>query len=140
MALFKPLKCRDSDGFMLIEVLVALFIIALLMAALIKSTTDNMRDMIILKNKTIASWVASNIIANIQLGIISPTASSGSDNKQSFKIPMMGQMWYGIANFQNTAQKNVWRVDVEVKPTSFTTQSVIHVITYFNTLDPAAEG
>lgn len=133
MAPFRPSKYLDTQGFMLIEVLVALFIIALLMAALIKSTTDDTRNMIVLKNKTIASWIASNIIANIELGIIpAPSSSLKSSATQSVKIPMMGQMWYGVANFQTTAQKNIWRVDVDVKPTSFTTQSVIHLVTYFD--------
>jgi len=131
MATSLPSKYSDTRGFMLIEVLVALFIIALLMAALIKSTTDNTRDMIILKNKTIGSWVAANMIANIQLGII-PPPTSDSASKQSAKIPMLGQTWYAAANFQPTTQKNVWRIDVEVKPTSFTTQSVVHVFTYFS--------
>ena len=126
MALSKPSKYPDTHGFMLIEVLVALFIIALLMAALIKSTTDNTRDIIVLKNKTIGSWVASNIAANIELGIISPNTAA----KQSVKIPMLGQTWFGDINFQNTNQKNVWRVDIDVKPASFTNQSVVHVTTY----------
>ncbi len=121
-------KYPNARGFMLIEVLVALFIIALLMAALIKSTTDNTRNMIILKNKTIGSWVASNIVANIELGLISPTTSA----EQSVKIPMLGQIWDGAVNFQNTTQKNIWRVDIDVQPTSFAKQSVLHVVTYFS--------
>ncbi len=128
MARLLPSKCPDMRGFMLIEVLVALFIVALLMAALIKSTTDSTRDIIVLKNKTIASWVASNIVANIELGLISPNTS----NKQSVKIPMLGQTWYGAINFQNTDQKNVWKINIAVKPTSFSTQSVVHVVTYFS--------
>lgn len=128
-------KRPDARGFMLLEALVALFIIALLMAAMIKATTDDTRTIIVLKNKMIGSWAAENIIANVQLGIISPPSDSGiasGGTTQSIKIPMFGQTWYGVVRFQSTGQKNVWKVDVTVSPKSFKTQSVVHLITYYS--------
>ena len=124
--LLKIPQNKINSGFMLLEVLIALFIIALLMAALIKSTTDNARDLIIIKNKTIASWAASNMLANIQLGLLTPSSS-----KINLTVTMLNQQWAETATFQ-PIPPNSWQVDIEVRPTSFKTQSVFHLVGYFS--------
>jgi type II secretion system protein I len=134
MEIFRLLnnESRDDEpkGFMLVEVLVALFIISLLMVALIKSTSDDTRTLIVLKNKTIGEWVASNVFDDIQLGNISPSSNSNGTVKGEAKA--MGQSWYWITRFQKMGQQNVWRVDIEVKPTSFEHQSIVHLTSYYS--------
>ncbi len=54
-------------GFTLLEVLVALAVLAIAMAALIKTGGENTRSAAYLRDKTLAQWVAMNVIAEQRL-------------------------------------------------------------------------
>ncbi|MDH5764672.1 MAG: type II secretion system minor pseudopilin GspI [Gammaproteobacteria bacterium] len=63
--------CRHSkqtvSGFTLIEILVALVIIAVALGALIKASSDHTFSASYLKQKTIAHWVAMNELTLLQV-------------------------------------------------------------------------
>lgn len=52
--------CRRSSGFTLLEVLVALTVLAVGLAAIIKAGGENVRNTAYLKERTLANWVAVN--------------------------------------------------------------------------------
>lgn len=58
-------------GFTLIEVLIALVILAVALTAVIKATQDNIRGTARVQDRMVAHWVAMNIVAKIQTGILS---------------------------------------------------------------------
>ena len=58
---------RYVSGFTLLEVMVALAIIAITLGALIKGGGDNALNTAYLKDKTLAQWVAMNKVAELQL-------------------------------------------------------------------------
>lgn len=51
---------KRSDGFTLIEVMIALAIFAVAMGALMSAMQSNVRSLDSLKNRTLAHWIASN--------------------------------------------------------------------------------
>ena len=79
-----------NDGFTLIEVLIALLIIAIALAASIRATNQSELDSIHVKNTMIAHWVALNIISELQTGLIPPSIANRA---QKGKTNTMGQAW-----------------------------------------------
>jgi general secretion pathway protein I len=71
-----------SKGFTLIEVLVAMVIVAIVFVSLIATTTQQTSSLIILKNKTIASWVASNRLAQLRMLKTMPRVSNKTNTVQ----------------------------------------------------------
>ena len=60
---------KQYAAFTLIEVLIALTIIAIAYAAILTATSSDVQDMIVLKQKTAASLLADDLIAQTQLGL-----------------------------------------------------------------------
>jgi len=67
---------RPSSGFTLIEVLVALAIVAVALSAGMRALAQSADGASSLKARTLASWVAENRLARAQLG--DPTASGNT--------------------------------------------------------------
>jgi len=130
MAKLKSKTATKHDGFMLLEVLIALFIVGLILVAMIKATTDNARTLIILKNKTIAQWVAQNVFHDAELGIISPKTAQG--NIVTGITPMAGQKWAWKIKFTPLPEPHAWQTNIEVKPQSFQSQSIIYWTGYLS--------
>lgn len=100
-------------GFTLIEVLLALAVIAIALTALLKATSQNTGFTQRLKDKSIAHWVAMQGIASIQLGIISPVL-----NQESTESMMMaGQKWYWRMQITPTSIKGMQRISIQVSKT-----------------------
>lgn len=59
-----------AKGFTLIEVLIALIIVAIAFFAVLRSTEYDVKTTQYLENKTLANWVAMNAMAKIKLGLI----------------------------------------------------------------------
>lgn len=77
-------------GFTLIEVLIALLILAIALIAVTKATQDSIRDTARVQDRIIAQWVGLNVISRMQIGLISPPKiDSASENT----VKMMNQNW-----------------------------------------------
>ena len=59
---------KKNNAFTLIEVLIALVILAIALVAIIKAVGDNARTSSKIKDITIANWVGNDVIKNIQFG------------------------------------------------------------------------
>jgi general secretion pathway protein I len=80
---------KRTTGFTLVEVLVALAIIAISMAAALSTSGSQARSASYLKQKTIANWVALNEMTQFQLAHnITVTGKTDGDSK------MAGVTWY----------------------------------------------
>ncbi len=102
-----------NKGFTLIEVLLALAIIAIALTALLKATAQNIENTQRLKEKTIGHWVAMQGVAMIQLGLIQVHA--GQDATQ--KTRMLNQQWYWRAKISPTALKNTEQITISLSLT-----------------------
>lgn len=99
---------QRSQGFTLIEVLIALVILALSFTAIIISFSENARNVLYLENKTLASWVASDVLSKTQVGFLKPNTQKGNEK-------MLDKMWYWQLSITNTPSPAVKKALVSVK-------------------------
>ncbi len=59
-------------GFTLLEVLVALTILAVALGALVKAASEHTRNTHYLQERTLAHWVGQNLFARYEAGLIQP--------------------------------------------------------------------
>ncbi len=60
---------RTARGFTLLEVLVALMVLAVALGALIKAGSEHARNTAYLQERTLAGWVADNLVADYEAGL-----------------------------------------------------------------------
>ena len=99
-----------ANGFTLIEVLLALAIIAIAFTALLKATGQDIAGTERIKDKTISHWVASHGITLIQLGLV----SSKGAQEISEVTTMFNQRWYWRAKLAATPLKSAQQITVTV--------------------------
>lgn len=95
-------------GFTLLEVLVALAVLVLGLGTVLKITASSAAQPSVLKDKTIAFWVASNKANEIQLGDWPDTG-----NSNGYEM-MAGHEWHWKMKVTNTADKDLRRLDIKV--------------------------
>jgi general secretion pathway protein I len=104
---------RAAAGFTLIEVLVALAIVALGMAALMAALGSSADSTTYQRDKTLAEWVALNRLEEVRLAFQRPTKG-----KTDGEAEMAGQKWRWAQEVVETEVKGILRIDVSVKPTN----------------------
>lgn len=97
-------------GFTLIEVLLALVIIAISLTALLRATGQDVRFTHRLKDKTVRHWVAKQAINQIQANIVTLRKSQ----PQTFQTNMLNQKWYWRASLSSSGIKGVAKVTISV--------------------------
>ncbi len=99
-----------ANGFTLLEVLVALAVLTIALAALIKGTADNANNAAYLRDKTLAHWVGMNVVAEQRL------ADKWNEQGVQRGDEEMGQhTWYWSAALAKTFDEDVRRLEVEVR-------------------------
>lgn len=102
---------RGSRGFTLIEVLVALAIVTIGMAAVMSAITSSADTVSYLRDKTFAQWVALNQIATLRLsGQMTATGNSDGDTEYA------GRTWHWRQEVTATEVPGVVRIDIKVRP------------------------
>lgn len=109
---YPPGRARSGrrNGFTLLEVMVALAVLAIAMAALIKGAGDNARAAGYLRDKTLSQWVGMNVIAEQRLaaGWPGPGIKRGREE-------MAGHEWFWELKVSETFDSDVRRLDVAVR-------------------------
>lgn len=100
---------RSPDGFTLVEVLVALAVVALAVAALMRGLGQGVQVAGVLPERLQARWVAENRLAlhRIQDDWPDPDTYEGSTR-------MGGREWFWVEEVANTQQQGLRRIRVRV--------------------------
>lgn len=76
-------RSASMRGFTLLEVLVALVIVALGMSALLETLNQSANNVMALRDKTVAEWIAMNQIALARLSPTAPTSGTSQGDVQN---------------------------------------------------------
>ena len=99
-----------EKGFTLIEVLVALAVIALSLAAFSNATMSASNKASWMNDKTFAHWVAANKMAELQLADKWPDTGTKTGETE-----LAGRAWQWESTIQKTEEKDMRRVDIRVR-------------------------
>ena len=115
---------HKNKGFTLLEVLIALAVLTIGLGTVIKVTGNQASQLAYLKDKTIALWVANNKVNEVQLN---NWPGTGTSSGREF---MASQEWQWKLKVSNTADKDLRRLDVEVKRANKKGEPVIRFISF----------
>ena len=101
---------QHNSGFTLLEVMVALAIIALGMAAVIKTVASTTVNSAYLRDKTFAYWVAQNQMAELELTAAKPKIGFSDGNEK-----LAGVTWYWTRKIDGTEDPDTKRVEISVR-------------------------
>ena len=122
---------HHNRGFTLIEILVALAVLAIALAALVKAAGDSASSTAYLRDKTLAQWVALNKAAEYRLGLDGATDTDGSGHER-----FADHDWYWSARLKDTDDRYVRRLEVEVRARRDAPDPLVTVITFL----PGGQG
>lgn len=99
---------RRASGFTLIEVLVALFVVATALAALGLAGAQALNNQAELEERTLALWAADNTLAETRLqGSFQPGTSSGT-------VRIGNRDWRWQRQVELAPGGQLWRIDVTI--------------------------
>lgn len=98
-------------GFTLLEILVALAVLAVAMAALLDAAGGFTRNQVYLRDRTMAEWVAHNQLVERQLDRKWP-----STGKKNGDTDFAGRSWRWETSIEDTPDKDLRRIEVRVFP------------------------
>ena len=105
---------RRNRGFTLIEVLVALVIVAVGMSVLMGALSSSARTVVYMQDKIFAEWVALNQIATVRIGLqqgqIPPVGTTNGD------LDFGNRSWHWRQDVVASQVPGINRIDFKVRP------------------------
>jgi len=116
----------SKRGFTLIEVIVALVVVALGMLGVIQAVSQTAGNSGYLRDKSLAHWVAMNRLTEIRLQKTAPAIDKTSD-----EVEMAGRKWKWTMNVTQTPVQTIRRIDISVRPSEAKEDSSMASVTGF---------
>jgi general secretion pathway protein I len=122
-----------ARGFTLLEVLVALAVIAFALASLVKVAGSGAANAADLRDKTFAHWAASNRLAQMQSkdNVWPPIGTDKGETK------MAGREWFWATRVAKTPDPEMRRIEIEVRMEDDEDVAPIAVLTGFVAKPPS---
>ena len=98
-----------ARGFTLIEVLIALAVIALALLALTRTASLQVQDFDALRERTLAGWVAADVLTDTRLA--SPFPATGHSDGH---LQLAGRNWRWTRDVKATQDAEIRRIDILV--------------------------
>jgi len=114
-----------QSGFTLIEVMVALTIIAIALGALLNTSGTQASSAFYLKQKTLAHWVAANELTQIRISKEFPDIGDKQGSTE-----MANKQWYWIRTTKKTADENARQVSFTMYADEEYEQNLTSLIAY----------
>ncbi|MBR9912692.1 MAG: type II secretion system minor pseudopilin GspI [Gammaproteobacteria bacterium] len=102
-----------TRGFTLLEVMVALSIFAVCALVLLQQSGRNARQAHLLETRTLASWIAANELAQLQLAVEFPSAGQTES-----EVRFARRDWIVVRDLHTTANADLLRAVIVVKAAS----------------------
>ena len=102
---------RSQRGFTLVEVLVALMIVAMGLAALMVAVSGTARTSGYLRDKTLAQWIALNRLSEVRLNL---NKAAQTTDKGTGELKFANRTWHYDTRYFDTSIKSMKRVVVRV--------------------------
>jgi type II secretion system protein I len=115
-----------NRAFTLIEVMVALLVVAIGMLGAITAVSQAASNSGYLRDKTVAHWVAMNKLTEVRLQKNAPSIDKTSD-----EVEMGGRKWKWTMNVTQTQVETMRRIDITVRPEEAPETSRLASITGF---------
>ncbi|NJD31935.1 MAG: type II secretion system protein GspI [Gammaproteobacteria bacterium] len=127
---------RAERGFTLIEVLAALVIVALGMLGVIEAVTQSARNGTYLRDRTLAHWIAMNVVTERRLQPDTPAVGETSD-----EVEFASVRWKWTMRVTQTQVQSLRRMDVSVRPADAPESTALATVTgFYGTAVGAAGG
>ncbi len=122
-----------TTGFTLLEVLIALAIVAIALPPLLTNAIEQMNGIGQLRERTIAQWVALNRLTALRL--TNHHSGKVARGRSSGRSDMSGAVWYWTVETQDTELKNFYKIEVSVSAQE-NGAALITLSTYLNEFTP----
>lgn len=104
-------KMRQQHGMTLLEVMVAIAIMGLALAAMLVNLSQHTTNLTRLEEKTLAQWVAQNVLIEMELEKKFPRAGSTKKGEQD----MAGTTWYWQTRVEKTGDdSDLKKLSIEI--------------------------
>jgi len=100
---------KKELGFTLLEIIVALFIVAIGIAAISKATGSTISTAQRVENRLMANWISSNQLTELRLSRIWPSA-----NETDREVDYAGRTWHVKQKISTTPDTDILRVDIQI--------------------------
>lgn len=119
------MKSTFQSAFTLLEIMVALAIIAIAMGAILENTTASTRNAQYLQDKTVAGWIALNEINLMR----AKREWDGRTSKQG-RVEMAQREWVWKMKISKTPNTHVRKLEIEVFAENDQEQSFANMMSY----------
>lgn len=115
----------SQAGFTLLEIMIAIVIVALAGSAIVGATGSHMRMLSLTEDSIVAAWVAENRLAELQLEEVWPPK-----NNKTGKEKIAGRDWYWKQEVKKVESKDMRQVTVFVMASEDSEDTVYHLQTF----------
>jgi general secretion pathway protein I len=119
--------CSRDGGFTLLEILIALAILAIAFASIITVAANQSVNVGYLRDKTLAHWVAMNQITELQIGNKWPATG-----KQQGEEEMGLRKWHWERNISKTPDDRVRKLEIAVFRQQGDDESVVRLVSFLS--------